>query len=269
MKSPMTSMARRAIFVGFLIVVGLSFSQAQAEQEWGDLKGTFVFKGEIPKASRIKVTKDTEFCGKHDLVDEALVVNAENKGIADIVVWMYLKKNAAAPPIHESYKETENAEVPLDNKNCAFEPRVVLLRTTQTLLIGNKDLVSHNTMINTAANTAINRTVPAKGMLKWKFEEKERRPATVGCGMHPWMKGWLLVKDNPFFAVTDKDGKFEIKNVPAGEWTFQFWQEKAGYVDDVVIDGKSKKWKKGRKAIEITEKGTDLGKIEVPAETFQ
>jgi hypothetical protein len=33
---------------------------------------------------------------------------------------------------------------------------------------------------------------------------------------------------NPFFAVTGKDGSFDIKNLPAGTYTLQVWHEKLG-----------------------------------------
>ena len=53
------------------------------------------------------------------------------------------------------------------------------------------------------------------------------------------MKARLLVRPDPYFAVSDKDGNFEIKNLPAGtELEFQVWQEKSGYVEKAKIDGK-------------------------------
>ena len=51
----------------------------------------------------------------------------------------------------------------------------------------------------------------------------------VNCGIHGWMKGFIWVFDNPYFAVTDADGKFEIKNAPSGPVNLVVWQEEAGY----------------------------------------
>ena len=58
----------------------------------------------------------------------------------------------------------------------------------------------------------------------------EKRPIAVGCDLHPWMTGYLMVFDHPFFAVTGEDGSFEIKGVPAGKQNVVVWQEKVGYV---------------------------------------
>ena len=83
------------------------------------------------------------------------------------------------------------------------------------------------------------------------------------------MKGWIVVKDNPYFAVTDEDGKFEMKNVPAGEWKFTFWHEKSGYVDQITRDGKAEKWKKGRLEVKVDGNGVDLGELKVAAKVFE
>jgi hypothetical protein len=50
----------------------------------------------------------------------------------------------------------------------------------------------------------------------------------VKCDIHSWMRAWIGVVDNPYFAVTGADGKFEIGNVPAGEYTLEAWQEVLG-----------------------------------------
>ncbi len=253
------------VLIGLLVA---SAANLACGEEWGDVSGTFQFKGEIPEASRIVVTKDAEVCGKHNLVDPSLVVNADNKGVANVVVYMYLGKRDDPPAIHESYSETAKSEVALDNINCEFQPHIALVRTSQTLLIGNKDSVGHNTKIACSKNREFNPIVPANGSVKAELTEVERQPVAVSCSIHPWMKGWVVAKDNPYFAVTDKDGKFVIKNVPAGEWTFQVWHEKVGYVDQVTKEGSTEKWKKGRVEVKVTADGVDLGTCEIDAASF-
>lgn len=238
-------------------------------EDWGTFKGQFVFGGDAPAAAPINVTKDTEVCANKDLLDESLVVDEKSKGIANIVIYMYRKSSAPAPPMHESYAKMAETKVAFDNKACRFTPRVAAMLTSQTLVIGNKDSVGHNTKVDSLANAQLNPLVPASGEMEVKMPEVERLPVSVSCSIHPWMKGYLLVKDDPYFAVTDKDGKFEIKNVPAGEWTYQFWHEKSGYVDNVVVGDAPTKWKKGRLKVKVTADGNDLGKVVVPPSTFE
>jgi hypothetical protein len=75
----------------------------------------------------------------------------------------------------------------------------------------------------------------------------------------------ILVRDEPYAAVTDDKGGFLIENLPAGKWTFQFWHKKAGYLSGVSV-GKEKTGKRGEVEVEIKNGETiDFGEIVVPA----
>jgi hypothetical protein len=239
-----------------------------AAEPWGDLTATFVYDGEIPEESPLKVTTDVEFCGKFHLVDESLVVNAENKGIANVFAYLYIGRTDDPPQVHPSYEESADDEVIIDNNKCRFAPHAAVLRTSQTLLMTNNDEVGHNCKVDTIINSPINYTIPAGGKLKHNFTEPERLPSRVSCSIHPWMSGWLLIKDNPYMAVSDENGKLVIKNLPAGQWTIQFWQEKAGYVSDVTQDGQPTEWRRGRLEVEIKPGENDLGTIKLGETAF-
>ena len=264
-KSTILSTFAVALVVGFV-----SSITPVSGEEWGDFTGQFVLKGKVPEAAPVAVTKDREFCGKFKLVDESLVVGKDG-GIKNIVVYMYLSRNAKKPPIHPDYDKPESAKakVVLDNKGCRFEPRVALLRTTQPLVLSNSDDVGHNTKVDCFVNQSINPLIPAGAKLDHTgFTSAERLPVTVSCNIHPWMSARLVIKDHPYMAVTDENGKFTIKNVPEGEWTFQFWQEKAGYIQKVTVNNKSTDWKRGRADVTIKSGENDLGKIQVSPEVF-
>ena len=128
--------------------------------DWGTVKGKFTYDGDVPKSDNIQVTKDVQFCGKHDLKVEELIVNPKNKGIANVVVYLYQKRNAKPPKIHPDYEETEKGDVVLDNENCRFEPHIALVRTSQTLIIGNKDPIAHNASLAMLANPPSNNIIP-------------------------------------------------------------------------------------------------------------
>src|SRR5437870_12802279 len=122
--------------ITFSVALLLSFVVGIARaQEWGDLEGTFVFKGTPPIPAKITPTKDPEFCGKHPLVEENVVVNKDNKGLQYVVVYL---ADMAKPKIHPDYEKTAKGEVAIDNENCRFSPHVQGIRVGQTLIIGNK-----------------------------------------------------------------------------------------------------------------------------------
>ena len=258
-----------ALFAVFTFAVAVSV-QAQS---WGDLTATFKVDGTAPKPKAIAVTKDIPICGNQGLVDESLVVNSANNGLQNVIVYLYVNardpKANKRPPVHESYKGAEKTEVLLDNVKCRFEPHITILRTTQTLIAGNKDNTGHNTNLQTLKNPPQNVLIPAGGNLKLNLTLEEQLPSPVSCNIHPWMKGYLVVKEHPYVGVSDKDGKVTIKNVPAGKWTFQFWQEAAGYLADVNVGGKVTKWERGRVELDIKAGANDLGEIKVAPSIFK
>ena len=238
------------------------------ESTWGHLRGRFVYDGAAPQQKALPVNKDVEYCGQHRPLDESLVVNSENGGLANVVIQLYVKRGSQPPSIHESYSDTAGSEVTMDNLHCRFEPHIVLLRTSQTFLVRNNDTVGHNTKIETTANASSNDMTPAGGSVSHQFVLPERGPAGVSCSIHPWMTAWVVVADTPYMAVSDKDGNFEIPNLPAGDITFRVWHETARYITKVTVAGSETTWKKGRFTHTINSAVNELGEIMVNPELF-
>lgn len=266
-----------------LSLAGLLAAASPASAQWGDLKLRVSLKGAAPKPKSIQPTKDPAFCGQFKILDESLVVNAKNNGIANVIVYIYLKRGAKTPPIHPSFAKGGTAAVAstagtlkskqvakltaagpplLDNKGCRFAPHVLFVRTGQQVLLGNDDQVGHNTKIDFFVNQSENTLIPAGKRLKRSWEDPESLPTGVSCNIHPWMNAWLVLKDHPYMGATDANGALTLKNVPAGKWTFQFWQEKAGYLSELG--------KRGRKVVTIKNGSmTDLGDLKVSLKQFK
>ncbi|MEO1993165.1 MAG: hypothetical protein ABGW78_14595 [Pirellulales bacterium] len=240
-------------------------SSGEVSGEWGSLKGRFVFAGDVPPVVELTADKDVEVCGKHKLVNEELVVG-NDKGIANIVIFIRDKDVKVHPDIADGSKA---GKVELDNKDCRFQPHVTFVQAGQELVLKNSDTVGHNSNIATLKNPPSNSLIPAGGDVSVTFKTGEAIPSQVTCNIHPWMKGWLVVRDNPYGAVTSPDGSFEIKNLPTGEVELQLWHEKAGYISEIKVDGKSESVSRGRKKVEIVASGTDLGEMVIDASLFE
>ncbi len=234
--------------------------------EWGGLKGQFVYDGKAPAVAPLTVTADAAYCGPLKPVNDTLVVG-KNGGLANVVIFIYTKSTTKLP-IAPSYEAQASQKVVLDNSKCAFTPHIVGVWNKQKLTVKNSDKVAHNTKGDTFSNAPFNPIVPAGASLDLSFTESERLPAKVSCSIHPWMTGYVLIKDHPYFAVTDAEGKFEIKDIPAGEWQFQVWHELSGYVKTVNVGGKDEEWSKGRVTKTIGSSTIDLGAIKVKPELF-
>ena len=206
------------------LVVGASLSLASvalgydagAVSNGGSISGTITFAGDAPEVKPVEVTKDTKVCAQTQKYDESLVVG-ENKGIKNAVVSIANISNG---------KDFGEAMV-LDQKECVYTPHIVLTPAGSELEILNNDGILHNIHTYSEANPAFNQAQPKfKKTLKKKFDQPE--VVRVECDAHGWMKGWIVVMDHPYYAVTDGEGKFSLSDVPAGEYEVKIWHETLG-----------------------------------------
>jgi len=231
--------------------------------EWGTLRGVFKYDGQAPTPTPITVTKDQEVCNKHQPVDESITVGKDG-GLENVIVYLRTQK----VPINPEYEKTANDEIVLDNKNCRFQPHVLVMRTTQKLLIKNSDPVGHNSKLDMTANASINALIPAGDKTQGELPKEEAKPMKVGCSIHPWMGGHVLVRNDPYAAVTNDKGEFKIENLPANRpLEFQVWQEKSGMGGLTFQGGKTDT--KGRFKIKLKPGDNDIGVIEVGPGAFK
>ncbi len=250
-------MLRLTSVVLFLIAV-LVLSSPLPAADWGSLTGKFVYDGTPPAPDPIVVNKDIAVFGKLNLVDESLVVGKDG-GIANIVIYVRTR----GIDVHPDLEKNTPAMVTFDNKGGRFRPRILpVWLEKQKVLLHNSDPVSHNSNVQPLGDEGANPLLPASGGSHMHtFNRQQFIPVPVSCGIHPWMKGYILPRSNPYVAVTGPDGSFKLDKLPVGELEFQVWQEKSGYVS---VNG----WVRGRFTRVIKSGANDLGTVKVTPELF-
>ena len=195
----------------------------------GTIQGKVAFTGAKP-APKVLSMDATPACARmHSgpVYAEDVVINA-NGTLKNAFV--YIKSGLAA----REYP-TPTTGVKLDQKGCVYTPHVVGVMVNQPLEISNSDDTNHNIHPMPKVNREWNESQPPKGDVKVKtFPKEELPPILFKCNIHPWMRAWVGVSSHPFFAVTGEDGTFTIKDVPAGEYTLEVWQERYG-VQEIKI----------------------------------
>lgn len=117
--------------------------------------------------------------------------------------------------------------VVIDQRKMSFIPHVVAVQQGTTVDFLNSDPVGHNVYwpsVSGNKKLAHNLGTWPKGEKK-PFQFNDLGVASLLCNVHPEMSGYVVVVPTPYFAITDKDGNFEIKNVPAGKYTLKTWSE--------------------------------------------
>lgn len=202
---------------------------------YGTIKGRLVWGGDAaPPAKDLQpkggAAKDPAVCAASKAIpDDRLVVDPKTKGVR--YGFAYLQRPSGQNA--EAYKAIaeKNPKVVMDQMNCQFVPHVIAVTQDQAVEFKSSDAVGHNLRYAPFKNAPLNQMIAPNGKLDAKLVA-ERLPIEVKCDIHPWMTGYMMVFDHPFFTITGDDGSFEIKGVPAGTQKLVVWQERVGYVTE-------------------------------------
>ena len=184
----------------------------------GTIKGTVKWSGTLPRALSVLVTKDPAICDpeNHKRMDLERLVVGPDGGVANTVVYLKNISSGKAMDLPETRRF-------LDQKRCRYEPHILLVPASGDLRMQSSDATLHTIHMEGAAtynlpfpfqNHVIARSMQTPGLV------------TLKCnGGHVWMNAEMMVVTNPYYAVTGQDGKFELTNVPPGNYEIVAWHE--------------------------------------------
>lgn len=217
----------------FALIILLTASvSAQA----GVVSGTASFDGTAPTMKSIKMDSDPYCALKHSegLTKETVVVGPTG-GLKNVFV--YIKSGDELDAMIESGELTApTTPVKLNQSGCHYDPHVFGIMIGQTLEIQNSDQTLHNIHAMPTQGGAFNIGMPGKPepwTINKSFKTKEIM-VPIKCDVHSWMSSYAGVLDHPFFSVTDDQGKFEIKDLPAGQYVVEAWHEKLGTSEQTI-----------------------------------
>lgn len=201
------------------LVAGLQAASA------GDITGTITLSGTPPEEKVNQAIADDPNCGKlhTEPVKTQFYVVGPNKGLKDVVVYITSVKGKPAAASAEP--------IVLDQKGCEYAPYIFAVQTGQKILVRNSDPapIVHNVHATptVSGNKEFNQAQPAgQADFGLSFTDAEEF-LKFKCDVHSWMFSYVTVVDNPYFAVTGKDGSFKIANVPPGKYTIEAIHRKA------------------------------------------
>lgn len=195
------------------------------------ITGTVKLEGTPPALSPIDMSVSPACASANpSAVVPPVVVTGANATLANVVVYMKsgLGNYRYSPP---------QTPVILDQKHCMYTPRVLALMVGQPFEVANSDPILHDVHALLRNNARWNTSqLPASPPFQYTFEKPEFAVA-VGCMIHPWMRSYLFVFSQPYFAVTAKEGTFALKDLPPATYTIEAWHEGNQPIDQTVVLG--------------------------------
>lgn len=193
--------------------------------------GKVTFKGTAPKPLEIQMKEECQALHANPVLSEEVVVN-ENGTLKNVIV--YVKKGLEG----KNFDAPKDAVV-LDQRGCMYNPHAFVIQVGQTLTVKSSDPFLHNIKTSPKNNPKMNIAQDKPMETSQVFKLAETSPVVFECNVHSWMKAYALVLPHPFHAVTKEDGTFELKDLPAGDYTVEAWHEKYGTQSKTVkiVDG--------------------------------
>jgi plastocyanin len=161
-----------------------------------------------------------------DIKGKVKAKGVKNNGDAVIYLDTVANRSFPAPKDHPV----------MDQKNLKFVPHVLPIVAGTTVDFLNSDNVLHNVFSPDNCAEKFNLGSWPQGQKKsYTFKVRGCSPVLL-CNVHPEMEGFIVTLQNPYFAVSEKDGSYTIKNVPAGKYTLKIWHEKLkGASQEIVV----------------------------------
>jgi plastocyanin len=187
----------------------------------GSIEVRVAYAGPLPTPKVINMSGTPACAALHPdpVVERSLVVT--DGRLADAVV--YIKsgfgERGFAPP---------GAAVVIDQNGCLYVPRVAAVMVGQPLQFRNSDQEAHNVHGHPQQVDAWNFLMSRPNSTRDVSFAKPEVGIPVSCDVHPWMRAYVSVLDNPYFAVTPTDGTVTLNAVPPGDYVVAVWHEGLG-----------------------------------------
>lgn len=212
------------VVVLLVIVLSPAVSTGQAGyqvitvQDGGTIRGTVKWQGALPHLIASEINKDPQVCDpfgqKHRDLERLLV--APDGGVANTVVFLKSITRGKAMDLPEARRF-------LNQKNCRYEPHILLVPQQATLTVKSSDPLLHTVHMSGSADYNLPFTSEGQEITRTMTREGA---VSLRCNAgHVWMNGEMMVAPHPYYVVTDQQGNFELTQVPPGDYEIVAWHE--------------------------------------------
>lgn len=210
------------------LMLGFSRNSNYIPEKTGSVSGVIKFAESYPKSKRIRVSKDNEVCGNIKK-SPTFIVNRQNKGLKNVLVTI--------EGVKEGKISSPQTKITVEQIGCEYSPHIQVAELGEdgiNLTVLNKDGILHNIHSYLGKKTLFNVAQPK---FKKQLTKTLTEPGVVKlkCDVHDWMVAYvILLKNQPYYSVTDENGNFSIDGIPPGSYIIKAWHEALGNMEKQV-----------------------------------
>jgi plastocyanin len=197
---------------------------AQEAARAGEIQGIVRFTGKIPEPKKVATAGDTQ-------LEYVVEVDLKTRGLLNAVA---LLEDA---PVQSKLKADK--PVVVDQKDERFVPRVVAVQYGRVVRFDNSDNVNHSVEASSLVKANQFNLIAGPGFPVEHVFEPQKTPVMIGCSLHPWMRAWVYVVQHPWYAVSDKTGRFTIAKVPPGKYQLLITHADANLRERRIVEVKA------------------------------
>jgi len=218
----------RAAFALAYLAVALTGPSAYAQ---GSVRSQVIWSDKvIPKNEPVLVNPRRGWPLAGRVLKDELIIDAKTKGVKNVVFWLADAKEPSK--LIATPKRLQNQVVEIDSPVGHYVPRHAIILAGQDLVLKNTSRVAHGIVISGGVEEPnLNLAQPpGNRVMVGKVKTRLFPIIPFSSPIHPWMRGYILPLPSPYYGITDAEGRFEIKDVPAGEYRLVGWHEKIGWI---------------------------------------
>lgn len=192
----------------------------------GTVFGTIEFIGPAPRDSVVTVTRDQGVCGT--TIRQGAIRASENR-LAGALVWLSDIREGRPLPLSRRFELVQN--------RCTFDPRIQPVIAGGALNVRAHDpIISRSVVVDTRTldTLAVLPFTDAGEVIPLDVPLRQSALLEIGSTTHPWMRAWVAVFDQPYFAESGTDGAFRLDEVPPGTYTVRAWHPRFGVTSDTA-----------------------------------
>lgn len=210
---------------GLLAQAGQTYEEIDVPSNAGRLFGSVKYNGPALDIPKILVSKDSAICGEGYREPQTIRV-AEDGALADVV--LQIRGIERGKPWEPIFDEARIYQI-----DCSFQPYVQIIKNTADVYVVNFDPILHNIhayeVYEGTRRSMFNFSQPNAGQEdRIPLSLRRGHLLTIDCNAHNWMASWLYTSPNPYLTVTSIDGRFELPDIPVGQYQLAVWHPVLG-----------------------------------------